>query len=149
MIRMIFRNTILVGATVLVLCAALFFGLDYTHTKEEACEALREEAVYAEQGLMLSGQEYLDALGNINRVTWIAQDGTVLYDNMFANNVSNQKSVPEVEAALSTGEGYVIRKSESSGENMMYYALRCDDGTILRLSRAIGPLRNALNISCP
>ena len=55
MIRMIFRNTILVGATVLVLCAALFFGLDYTHTKEEACEALRDEAVYAEQGLMLSG----------------------------------------------------------------------------------------------
>ena len=58
MIRMIFRNTILVGATVLVLCAALFFGLDYTHTKEEACEALRDEAVHAEQGLMLSGMDY-------------------------------------------------------------------------------------------
>ena len=69
MIRMIFRNTILVGATVLVLCAALFFGLDYTHTIEEACEALRDEAVYAEQGLMLSGMDYLKALGNINRVT--------------------------------------------------------------------------------
>ncbi|MBQ9289969.1 MAG: two-component sensor histidine kinase [Clostridia bacterium] len=149
MIRMIFRNTILVGATVLVLCAALFFGLDYTHTKEEACEALRDEAVYAEQGLMLSGMDYLKALGNINRVTWIDQEGTVLFDNMFSNNVSNQKAVPEVEAALNTGEGYVIRKSESSGENMMYYALRCDDGTILRLSRAIGPLRNALKYIMP
>ena len=91
MIRMIFRNTILVGATVLVLCAALFFGLDYTHTKEEACEALRDEAVYAEQGLMLSGMDYLKALGNINRVTWIDQEGTVLFDNMFQTMSTTRK----------------------------------------------------------
>ena len=149
MIRMIFRNTILVGGTVLLLCAALFFGLDYTHTKEETHEALREEAIYAEPGLMQGGEEYLKALGNINRVTWIANDGEVLFDNVYSGSLNNQKNFPEVEAALKDGEGHVIRKSESGGENTMYYALLCDDGTVLRLSRPMASIASALKYLMP
>ncbi|MBQ6564695.1 MAG: two-component sensor histidine kinase [Clostridia bacterium] len=149
MIRMIFRNTILVGGTVLLLCAALFFGLDYTHTKEETHEALREEAIYAEPGLMQGGEEYLKALGNINRVTWIANGGEVLFDNVYSGSLNNQKNFPEVEAALKDGEGHVIRKSESGGENTMYYALLCDDGTVLRLSRPMASIASALKYLMP
>ena len=149
MIRTIFRNTILVGGTVLILCAVLFFGLEYTHTKDESYAALRREAVYAEQGLMLSGKTYLEALGDCNRITWIDQNGEVLFDNEHATAMNNQKDDPEVQEAFANGEGHGERMSESSGESTMYYALLCDDGTVLRLSRPITSLMDAFKYISP
>ena len=149
MIKTIFRNTFFVGAAVLVLCAALFFGLQYTQTKEETYAALQQEAVYAEQGLMLSGQTYLERLGEINRITWIASDGSVLYDNETPPPIANQQNCPEVSAALEFGEGQSIRQSESSGETTMYYAKLCADGTVLRLSRPMSAVRDALTAVSP
>ena len=149
MIKTIFRNTFFVGAAVLVLCAALFFVLQYTQTKEETYAALQQEAVYAEQGLMLSGQAYLERLGEINGITWIASDGSVLYNNETKAPIANQKNCPEVSAALVVGEGQGIRKSESSGETTMYYAKLCADGTVLRLSRPMSAVRDALTAVSP
>ncbi len=144
MVRTIFRNTFLVGSTVLLLCAALFFGLEYTRARDETYEALRQEAVYAEKGLFLNGERYLEILGNINRITWIDGDGNVLFDNRFPDTVPNQGRDPEVQAALISGEGQSIRRSGSSGETTMYYARRCTDGTLLRLSRPLGAVNEAL-----
>ena len=62
MTKTIFRSTFLVGVSVLLMCAVLFFGLQYTQAREETYEALREEALYAVHGLSLSGIEYLDSL---------------------------------------------------------------------------------------
>ena len=149
MTKTIFRNTFFVGAVVLVLCAALFFGLQYTQTKEETYAALRQEAVYAEQGLMQGGRSYLERLGQINRVTWIALDGSVLYDNKAAPPIANQSGCPEVRDALDQGEGQGIRQSESSGETTMYYAKLCADGTVLRLSRPMRAVRDALTAVSP
>ena len=149
MTKTIFRNTFLVGALVLILCASLFFGLQYTQTKEETYAALRQEAVYAEQGLMQGGESYLERLGQINRVTWIARDGSVLYDNEFAPPIANQSDCPEVREALDQGEGQGIRRSESSGETTMYYAKLCADGTVLRLSRPMRAVRDALTAVSP
>ncbi|MBR1686601.1 MAG: histidine kinase, partial [Clostridia bacterium] len=83
MTKTIFRNTFLVGVSVLLLCAVLFFGMQYTQTKEETYAALQQEAVYAEQGLMLSGTKYLEALNRVNRITWMDEAGNVLYDSAF------------------------------------------------------------------
>ncbi|MBQ7371759.1 MAG: two-component sensor histidine kinase [Blautia sp.] len=144
MTKTIFRNTFLVGASVLILCAVLFLCLQYTQLREETYEALREEALYAVHGLTLSGIEYLDSLDHINRITWIDENGTVLYDSEFSDAVANQKEVAEVRQAFASGEGQGIRQSESSGVTTMYYAWRCEDGTILRLSRPMSTLRYAL-----
>lgn len=144
MTRTIFRNTFLVGASVLILCAVLFLGLQYTQLRAETYETLREEALYAVHGLTISGIEYLDSLDHINQVTWIDTDGTVLYDSEFSDAVVNQKEVAEVMQAFASGEGQGIHKSESSGVTTMYYAWRCEDGTVLRLSRPMSTLRYAL-----
>ncbi len=144
MTKTIFRNTFLVGLSVLLLCGLLFFGMQYTETKEETYAALQQEAVYAEQGLMLSGTEYLEALGHVNRITWINADGSVLYDSEFSLPIANQGGFAEVRSALGTGEGQGIRKSESSGVSTMYYARKCEDGTVLRLSRPLSAVRYAL-----
>ena len=144
MVKTIFRNAFLVGILVLLLCAVLFFGIQYSQVEEETYAALQEEAVYAEKGLMLSGVIYLKSLGHVNRVTWIDSYGSVLYDSEYATPVSSQKDCPEVQAAMTQREGQGIRKSESSGVSTMYYARRCEDGTVLRLSRPLSAVRKAL-----
>ena len=149
MTRTIFRNTFLVGLSVLLLCAALFFGVQYRQTEEETYAALGQEALYAEQGLMLSGESYLKSLDDVNRITWIAADGAVLYDSEFALPVANQSGFDEVRAAFETGEGHGSRKSESSGKPTMYYARLCEDGTVLRLSRPLSVVHYALKAVSP
>ena len=149
MIKTIFRNTFLVGLSVLIVCGALFFGLQYKQRMDETYAALQQEVSYAEKGLMLSGETYLSKLGDINRITWIGADGSVLFDNETGVPFPNQKDCPEVKSALQDGEGKAIRKSESSGETIMYCATKCEDGTILRLSRPLSAVRYALYAVSP
>lgn len=144
MTKTIFINTFLVGVSVLILCGLLFFAVQYTQTKDETLEALEQEASYAEQGLMLNGTDYLKTLNNVNRITWIDADGNVLYDSQFSLPIANQKEFAEVSEALENGSGQAIRKSVDGGESTMYYALRCKDGSILRLSRPMSAIRYAL-----
>ena len=144
MTKTIFRNTFLVGMSVLLLCGALFFGLQYTQIKEETYAALQQESVYTEQGMLLSGTEYLEKLGDTNRVTWIREDGAVLYDSEAGTELPGQLDCEEVSEARTTGEGQSIRKSEQDGVTAMYYARLCQDGTVLRLSRPMSAVRYAL-----
>ena len=135
MTKTIFRNTFLVGLSILLLCAVLFFGIQYKQTEEETYDILQQEAAYAERGLQMSGAAYLESLDSVNRITWIGRDGVVLFDNSFPMPIANQSDCPEVRAAVKDGEGRVIRRSESSGDSTMYYARKCVDETVLRLSR--------------
>ena len=143
MTRTVFRSCFLMGVIVLLLCVLLFFGLQYRQVMDETYAALQQEAVYAEHGLMISGLPYLETLGQVNRITWITAEGDVIYDSVFSQPIANQLHCREVSAALETGEGQGIRKSESSGEETMYYALVCEDGSILRLSRPLSAVRYA------
>lgn len=143
MTRTVFRSCFLMGVIVLLLCVLLFFGLQYRQVMDETYAALQQEAIYAEHGLMISGQPYLETLDKVNRITWITAEGDVIYDSVFSQPIANQLHCREVSAALETGEGQGIRKSESSGEETMYYALVCEDGSILRLSRPLSAVRYA------
>ena len=143
MSRSIFRTTFYVGLLVLAFTTAVFFVLRYSQAQDETYAALRQEAVYAEQGLLQGGEDYLRALGSINRITWIRPDGSVIYDNEFPND-GNQLACPEVQSALSAGEGQGIRQSGSSGVQTMYVARLCADGTVLRLSRPLSAVRTAI-----
>lgn len=132
------------GVLILALCAGVFFGLQYGQARDNTYAALNREAVYAANGVMLSGEEYLRTLDNTNRITWINADGSVRYDSEFGADIANQRNYPEVSEAMADGEGHGIRKSESSGIDTMYYAVRCDDGTVLRLSRPLSSLKSAV-----
>ena len=145
----IFRNTFLVGMLVLLLCAGLFFGMQYSQTEDETYAALAQEAMYAQQGLMLNGKDYLEALDDVNHITWIAADGEVLYDSEVAIPSANQGECAEVRDALAQGEGHSSRPSEASGQPMMYYARRCADGTVLRLGRPLSAMVYALEAVSP
>ncbi|MBP3609780.1 MAG: two-component sensor histidine kinase [Lachnospiraceae bacterium] len=71
------------------------------------------------------------------RITWIDGTGHVLGDtDANQNHMENHAERPEFERALSVGEGYDIRMSETLDENTYYYAMRMEDGTVLRVSKA-------------
>lgn len=144
MTKTIFINTLLVGITVLILCALLFFGVQYSQTKDETLASLEQEARYAERGLMLSGRDYLESLGSNDRITLIGPEGEVLFDNREPLPAPNELDSPEVASALSEGTGKSIRKSDHTGKSTMYYALKCSDGTIIRISRPMSAVRSAI-----
>ena len=143
MSRAIFRTSLFVGLLVLVFTTVVFFFLRYSQAQDETYAALQQEAAYAEQGLLQGGEAYLEALGDVNRITWIRPDGSVIYDNEFPKE-SNQRDCPEVETALTEGVGQGIRQSGSSGVQTMYVARLCADGTVLRLSRPLSAVRTAI-----
>ncbi len=69
------------------------------------------------------------------RVTWIAEDGTVLYDNdASAESMTNHNDRPEIQEAFTDGVGEAIRKSDTMNKNTFYYAVLLDNGTVLRVA---------------
>ena len=149
MTRKIFLDVLLLGVIMLLICALIFFGLQCVQTVEENALALKNEAAYAVKGLELSGLDYLEKLEDINRVTWIGADGSVLFDSDYPALATNQGGYREVADALAAGTGYVIRNSDSSGSSTMYYAVRCPDGTVLRLSHPLNIFSYALQSVSP
>ena len=149
MAKKIFFNSFLLGAAVLLICTVIFFSLQYSQTMQETYKALQGEASYAAVGLRTGGIGYLKSLENINRITWIAHDGEVLYDSEHPELTINQNQFPEVKSALEKGTGQGIRESSSGGGQTMYYAFLCGDGTILRLSRPVSALSYAFRTVTP
>ncbi len=149
MTKKIFIHSFLLGTLVLFLCSALFFGLQYRKTLDETYDALKGEAKYAASGLKTGGISYLQSLEGINRVTWIGNDGSVLYDSDHSDLLKNQGEYPEVVQAFANGEGQGIRKSGSGGSNMLYYAFLCEDGTVLCLSRTLSQVQTAFQTVSP
>ena len=72
--------------------------------------------------------------GNV-RITWIDSTGNVLGDTDANQDImENHAERPEFLEALKQGEGVDIRKSETLEDNTYYYAVRMEDGTVLRVS---------------
>ena len=79
----IFRNAFLIGFTVLLACILLFFFIMYSNYQAQAYDILEVEAEHIAEGMQIcGGEEYLAAMQSDERITWIAPDGSVLYDNM-------------------------------------------------------------------
>lgn len=74
------------------------------------------------------------------RITWIAPDGSVLYDSYVTASLDNHGKRPEIVKALQNGEGSCIRKSETMEQNIFFHAKTMEDGTILRIAKQAGSI---------
>lgn len=84
------------------------------------------------------------------RITWIDKDGSVLFDNSPDANMSeNHLDRPEVQEALQHGSGEIVRNSSTLHRDIMYYALRLDNGTVLRLSTQTRTLTSIFLTAAP
>ena len=136
MTRKIFQSIIAVVISVLLLSLALITGVLYNHFETTMLDQLRTTAQFAEQGVEQEGMAYFDSLHAQNcRVTWIAADGTVKYDNRSnPKTMENHADRQEVREAMENDSGTSVRRSSTLSEHTMYYAKRLGDGTVLRLS---------------
>lgn len=136
MTKKIFQSIIAVVISVLLLSLALITGVLYNHFETTMLDQLRTTAQFAEQGVEQEGMAYFDSLHAQNcRVTWIAADGTVKYDNRSnPKTMENHADRQEVREAMENDSGTSVRRSSTLSEHTMYYAKRLSDGTVLRLS---------------
>ena len=77
---------------------------------------------------------------NILRVTLISPEGNVLYDsepNIELSSFENHSDRPEFVSALEKGSGQSKRMSDTLGKTTYYYAIKADDGNIVRVSCTI------------
>lgn len=77
------------------------------------------------------------------RITLIAPDGNVLYDsdsNLDVSTLPNHKDRPEFKEALEKGVGSSSRMSSTLNSNTYYYAIKTDDGNVLRVAKTYGSI---------
>ncbi len=136
---------LILGITLLVsygLLSVFFYNQNLDMLRSE----IRQEARYICEAVRIAGSDYLSELDNVEvntRVTRIDAEGTVLYDSGGDEiELGNHKDREEVETALKSGSGEKTRMSDTMGTEMYYYAQRLDDGTVLRVSKAMDSLAN-------
>ena len=131
----ILRISYLVAISALLASALLFFGVMYRDYEDGAFARLRAEAAAIAQGLGAVGSDYFDSFAPDDRVTWIAANGTVLYDSAApAQLLESHAGREEIDQALQTGEAQTSRYSKTLLQRTFYYAKRLEGGTVLRVS---------------
>ena len=137
MTKRIFRSIVFAVLAVLLAASALIIGVVYSHFNRAQFDQLRVETALAAHAVANEGLEYFHKLDDTMncRITWIAADGTVLYDNRTATDTMvNHLEREEVVLALQSGYGESIRYSDTLMQLYIYTAERLPDGTVLRLS---------------
>ena len=139
MTKKIFQSIIAVAVAVLLAAVVIIVGVLYTYFEGEYADELRNEALYAASGLESSGFSYLNAVTEAEqtdtRITLIEEDGTVLFDSRAdASEMENHADREEIRDALKNGEGYSTRYSSTMDEKSINYAVRLEDGSVLRIS---------------
>ena len=136
MTKKIFQSILLVAGAVLLASLLIIMGFLYDYFGGVEENQLRDELSLAAAAVEDGGTDYLSQLtADRYRLTWIAADGSVLYDTRTdAESLENHASRAEVSQALATGTGESTRYSSTLMEKTMYYAQRLADGTVLRIS---------------
>lgn len=136
MARKIFKSIITV--CVIVLLASVVFTSEqiYDYFIDTHIEELKLETNLLGYGIQRDGIDFLDSFEEYNnRITIIDSDGTVLFDN--SGNISdmdNHLDREEVKQAMENGYGYSRRYSDTLTEQLIYTAMKLNNGWIVRLS---------------
>ena len=112
MTKKIFKSNILVAAAVLIFGIACVMAILYQHFGKQINTELKKEATYLVYGVEENGIDYLKQIKEKDdRITYIAEDGTVLYDNQAdAATMENHGDRKEIQEALKTGMRNVFPK---------------------------------------
>jgi len=84
------------------------------------------------------------------RITILDGDGGVLLDSVVdANEMDNHGKRPEIVAAMENGEGEAIRRSDTLDKSTYYYAVKRQDGSVLRVSRDANSIFSFISVILP
>lgn len=138
----IFRALVALAAMAVLVASGLITFLVSQDYFNETKKELAQEARYISMGLESGGNDFLNKIAAENgsnvRITLIDKDGIVLFDNQAeAKTLENHAMRQEIMEAVAVGAGEAERFSDTLDKTTYYYAVRLDDGKILRLARTI------------
>lgn len=138
----IFRALVALAAMAVLVASGLITFLVSQDYFNETKKELAQEARYISMGLESGGNDFLNKIAAENgsnvRITLIDKDGIVLFDNQAeAKTLENHAMRQEVMDAVAVGAGEAERFSDTLDKTTYYYAVRLEDGKILRLARTI------------
>lgn len=132
----IFRGTVLVAVMVLFCSLGIVMGVLYNHFTQVQMAQLKDELSLAVTGTEQYGNAFLENVAADRfRITWVAGDGTVLFDTQVEQStMENHADREEIREALEDGRGSAVRTSSTLMEQTYYEAQKLRDGTVLRIS---------------
>ena len=132
----IFRSIFATSLIVLLATLAIITTFLYNYFTNIQIDQLKDELSIASVGTEKSGKGYLEDLKSDNfRLTWVANDGTVLFDSQADKAImDNHLDREEIKEAFETGKGSSSRRSATLTEKTLYEAVLLSDGTVLRIS---------------
>lgn len=139
-------------AAAVAMTAVLMTLVAYSMFKSWMIDDLRVDAQVL-RPLMENGEagQIMEEMRDALRVTLIDPDGTVRCDSRSdAEQMGNHLNRPEVAQALELGEGHDVRDSQTLDTSTFYYAMRLENGSVLRVAKeASGILSICLNALPP
>ena len=138
MTKRIFGAIAAVSLGMFTLMMVLLVGMVYRQSAQMQLRQMRTQAELVVQAVSREGEAYFDGIDIENcRITWIDSDGTVLYDNRSDSlTMENHMEREEIYEAFTQGYGESTRYSATILESSVYYAVRLQDGTVIRLATA-------------
>lgn len=128
----IFSLSMTVTVITAVVISAVFFNFIGNQVKDSLYTVA---SVVESQINQTNDYSFIDNTDNDARITLIAPDGTVMADNRKnASQLENHSDRTEFKEAVKDGESTILRKSDTVGESLYYYARQLDDGSVLRVA---------------
>ena len=115
MSKRIFKSICLVTTIVLIASLIFIMGSTFEYFADSQKQHIKNQLELVSNGVELSGNEYFETF-NIDgvRVTWISENGTVLFDNeKNPSEMENHLERPEIVDAINTGFGESSRYSST------------------------------------
>ena len=138
LVRRVFLSLAIVSSLAAVIALGISVAIYQSSVLQDASDTLAGECRLVAGALGGSSDVPSRVVGldlGDTRMTVIAPDGTVLFDNVEgAATMPNHADRPEVAEALRLGEASSQRESETVGYVSIYHALRLADGGVVRLS---------------
>ncbi|MBQ1463934.1 MAG: PAS domain S-box protein [Ruminococcus sp.] len=136
MTRKIYLSVMTVSALAVVAAMLFLTLLMHEIYLDNSLREMRQQGEIIASGMNLSGGQFLRMtnMGSL-RVTWIASNGRVIFDNESdPSKMDNHSDREEVIQALDGGSGSALRYSKTILHTTLNYAQRLNDGSIIRVS---------------
>ena len=143
--------TVITILETVALSATVFYGV----LTKEVVEDLRNSAdvmVESDAWQMVSdpANVHMGKTPRHLRITLINPDGNAVCDSdADVRGMENHKNRPEIASAFSKGEGKAVRNSQTLGKSAFYYAVRLDNGYVLRISKEVSSMTGILLSTVP
>ena len=140
MTKRIFFGAFAASLTAVIAAIALVLGVAYANERELYSRQIEEQTRLLAVTMQYTASDFdvasLETLGVFeNRITYIAADGTVLFDNKADTaSMENHNDREEVKAARASGNGFAVRESSTISKRTIYCARQIADGCVVRVS---------------